>query len=125
MLDTLMTYMKKFLISSFIVLSLFFLGCANNTLVTMKFQPMQCEETPWANWYAEGNIQFFKEPTESELIIAYYSNVHKIEVTEVKRVESGNAVCEACSVCPTSYYFSAKVKNPDVSKMTKEKWVKV
>jgi len=86
---------------------------------------MQCEETPWEKWYAEGNIQFIKAPTDSELIIAYYSNVYKIELTEVKKVETGNAVCEACNICPQSYYFSAKVKSSDSAKMTESKWVKV
>ncbi len=101
------------------------LGCTSNALITMKFQPMQCEETPWEKWYAEGNIQFIKAPTDSELIIAYYSNVYKIELTEVKKVETGNAVCEACNICPQSYYFSAKVKSSDSAKMTESKWAKV
>jgi len=101
------------------------LGCTSNALITMKFQPMQCEETPWEKWYAEGNIQFIKAPTDSELIIAYYSNVYKIELTEVKKVETGNAVCEACNICPQSYYFSAKVKSSDSAKMIESKWVKV
>lgn len=101
------------------------LGCTSNALINMKFQPMQCEETPWEKWYAEGNIQFIKAPTDSELIIAYYGNVYKIELTEVKKVETGNAVCEACNICPQSYYFSAKVKSSDSAKMTESKWVKV
>ncbi|HOI76575.1 MAG TPA: hypothetical protein PLI06_03050 [Methanofastidiosum sp.] len=117
--------MKKILIGIPILLLIFSLGCTSNAPITMKFQPMQCEETPWEKWYAEGGIQFIKAPTDSELIIAYYSNVHKIELTEVKKVESGNAVCEACNVCPTSYYFSAKVKNSDSAKMAESKWIKI
>ena len=101
------------------------LGCTSNALITMKFQPMQCEETPWEKWYAEGNIQFIKAPTDSELITAYYSNVYKIELKEVKKIESGNAVCEACNICPTSYYFTAVVKNSDVGKMAESKWIKI
>ena len=118
--------MKKILIALPIFLLILSLGCAlTSGTITMKFQSMQCEETPWEKWYAEGNIKFFKAPTNSELIIAYYSNVYKIELTEVKKVESGNAVCEACTVCPTSYYFSAKVKNSDSAKMTELKWAKI
>lgn len=117
--------MKKIIICIPLVLLILSLGCTSNALITMKFQPMQCEETPWGKWYAEGGIQFIKEPTDSELIIAYYSNVYKIELTEVKRVESGNAVCEACFVCPTSYYFTAKVKNSHSAKMIESKWAKV
>jgi hypothetical protein len=117
--------MKKILIAIPILMLIFSLGCTSNATITMKFQPMQCEETPWEKWYAEGGIQFIKAPTDSELIIAYYSNVHKIELTEVKKVESGNAVCEACNVCPTSYYFSANVKNSDSAKMAESKWIKI
>ena len=117
--------MKKFLLAIPLLLLILSLGCTSNAPITMKFQPMQCEETPWEKWYAEGNIQFIKEPTDSELIIAYYSNVYKIELSEVKKVESGNAVCEAWNICPTSYYFSAKVKNSDSSKMSELKWTKV
>lgn len=118
--------MKKIFISIPILLLLLSLGCTvGNELVKIKFQPMQCEETPWEKWYAEGNIQFVKAPTDGELIVAYYSNVYKIELTEVKKVESGNAVCQACSVCPTTYYFSAKVKSSDLTKMTELKWSKI
>lgn len=117
--------MKKILIIMPIALLILSLGCTSSDLTTMKFQPMQCEQTPWEKWYAEGGIQFIKEPTDSELIIAYYSNVYKIELTEVKKVESGNVVCEACNVCPTSYHFSAKVKAPDSAKMTELKWTKI
>ncbi|KYC51101.1 MAG: hypothetical protein AMQ74_01170 [Candidatus Methanofastidiosum methylothiophilum] len=117
--------MKKILIIMPLALLILFLGCTSSALTTMKFQPMQCEQTPWEKWYADGNIQFVKAPTDSELIVAYYSNVYKIELTEVKKVESGNAVCEACGVCPTSYYFSAKVKSSNLAKMTELKWTKI
>jgi len=117
--------MKKLLMGIPLLVLILSLGCTSNALITMKFQPMQCEETPWEKWYAEGNIQFIKAPTDSELIIAYYSNVYKIELTEVKKVETGNAVCEACNICPQSYYFSAKVKSSDSAKMTESKWAKV
>jgi len=117
--------MKKLLMGIPLLVLILSLGCTSNALITMKFQPMQCEETPWEKWYAEGNIQFIKAPTDSELIIAYYGNVYKIELTEVKKVETGNAVCEACNICPQSYYFSAKVKSSDSAKMTESKWAKV
>ena len=117
--------MKKLLIIMPIALLILSLGCTSSALTTMKFQPMQCEQTPWEKWYAEGGIQFIKEPTDSELIIAYYGNVYQIELSEVKKIESGNAVCEACNICPTSYYFSAKVKSSDVTKMTELKWTKI
>jgi hypothetical protein len=60
---------------------------------TLQYKDILCNETPWAKWYGEGNIQFFKEPTESELIVAYYSNVYGIEVTDI--TVDGNT--EQCS----------------------------
>ncbi len=60
---------------------------------TLEYKNILCNETPWAKWYGEGNIQFFKEPTESELIVAYYSNVYGIEVTDI--TVDGNT--EQCS----------------------------
>lgn len=83
---------------------------------------MQCEQTPWQKWYAEGNIKFFKEPTEEQLITAYYSNVYKIGVTEVKKIPFDGAVCEACGVCPQAYHFEAKVYEKDEAKLQAEGW---
>jgi len=118
--------MKKILFALPLALLVVLTGCTiMDSSATVKFQPMQCEETPWEEWYAEGNIQFIKAPTDSELITAYYSNVYKIELKEVKKIEAGNAVCEACNICPTSYYFTAVVKNSDVGKMAESKWIKI
>ncbi|NMC59371.1 MAG: hypothetical protein GYA51_08325 [Candidatus Methanofastidiosa archaeon] len=118
--------MNKILIAIMILVLTLTLGCASSSeLIVMKYQPMQCVQTEWEIWYAEGNIQFIKAPTDSEFIIAYYNSVHNIELTEVKKVESGNAVCEACGVCATSYYYTAKVKPSNLTKMTELKWTKI
>lgn len=53
--------------------------------IILQQRNILCNETPWEKWYAKGNIQFFKEPTGSELIIAYYSNVYGIEVTDISQ----------------------------------------
>ena len=62
-----------------------------NERILLRYPNVLCNETPWEKWYAEGNIQFFKAPTGSELIIAYYSNVYGIEVTDIAQdtVDSG------------------------------------
>lgn len=54
-----------------------------NERTTLEYKNILCNDTPWEKWYKEGNIQFFKEPTESELIIAYYSSEYGIEVTDI------------------------------------------
>jgi len=94
-------------------------------IAQLKFQPMQCEQTPWQKWYAEGNIQFIMAPTEKQLVAAYYSNKYGIEIMDFERVEPGLAVCEACSVCPQDYYINVKVKSSDADEMIAEEWVKI
>jgi hypothetical protein len=79
-------------------------GCGES-LRKFKYQPRQCVETPWDEWYASGAVQFFKAPIESELITAYHSNVYRISVSGVSKLESGDVVCMSCSVCPTSFFF--------------------
>jgi hypothetical protein len=88
---------------------------------------MQCDETPWGKWYSEGNIQFIKQPSEGELIIAYYSNFHHITLSNYSSVISlsGTAFCEACSVCPLPHYFKVAVSPSSLSKMLNLGWTKI
>jgi len=94
-------------------------------IAQLKFQPMQCEQTPWQKWYAEGNIQFIMAPTEKQLVTAYYSNKYGIEIMDFERLEPGLAVCEACSVCPQEYYINVKVKSSDADALIAEGWVRI
>ncbi|MGD9780448.1 hypothetical protein [Methanomethylovorans sp.] len=64
-----------------------------NERILLQYPNMPCNETPWVKWYAEANIQFFKAPTGSELIIAYYSNVYGIEVTDIAENTVDSAQC--------------------------------
>lgn len=80
--------------------------------ITLEYRNILCNDTPWMKWYGEGNIRFFKEPTESELIIAYYGNEYGIDVTDVSQhiVDDKN-----CS-------YSLKVKPGDVQAMKDAGW---
>jgi len=89
--------------------------------VTMKLQQMQCDEMPWQAWYREGGANFIKEPTESELVIAYLGD-HVIDASDFNVIESGRMVCQACSVCPTSYYYTIKVSGEDADRMSVLGW---
>jgi hypothetical protein len=62
--------------------------------VTMASEEMNCNETPWQIWYAEGNINFFTEPTEEELLIAYFGTEYNIEVLEMSSEMTGNEKCQ-------------------------------
>lgn len=103
------------------VLDLFYENGFPETSVLMSFQPMQCEQTPWDAWYAEGHIQFIVEPTLSQLVEAYYGD-KGILVTGTQRVDSGMMVCEACSVCPESYFITAMVDAAQVDTMIAAGW---
>lgn len=74
----------------------------------ITFQPAQCETTPWQQWYEEGNINYITAPTDQQLITDFYAS-QGITISEVQRYDSELAVCEACGVCPTGYFYEAKV----------------
>lgn len=85
-------------------------------LVEMKYKITE-EEAPWNKWYEEGNIQFIKAPTQSELIIAYYGTVYNIELNEVNITEDGNL-----SNPLNGSYYVVKVKADDSDKMKTLGW---
>jgi hypothetical protein len=85
-------------------------------LVVMKYKITE-EKAPWNRWYEEGNIQFIKAPTQSELIIAYYGTVYNIELNEVNRTEDGNF-----SNPLNGSYYVAKVKANESDKMKTLGW---
>lgn len=80
--------------------------------IIMEYRNMSCNETPWLQWYAEGDIQFFKQPTASELIVAYYSNVYGIDVTDVSQDNVDAAQCS----------YTLKVMPSDVKAMEDMGW---
>jgi hypothetical protein len=84
----------------------------------MKQQPTE-EKTPWDKWYEKENIQFIKDPTPSELIIAYYGTVYNIELFEVNKIGG----CDLYS-CNGSYY-KAKVKTNDFEKIKELGWTDI
>ncbi|MGA9188966.1 MAG: hypothetical protein WB014_10520 [Methanosarcina sp.] len=51
---------------------------AEGNLTEIKYL-MPEGKTPGDRWYEEGNIEFIKASTTSELIIAYYGTVYEIE----------------------------------------------
>lgn len=89
--------------------------------VTMKYQGKQCIDEPWDIWYKEGNINFIKEPTTSELISAYYSS-KGIEIMNLKEFDNG-IVCQACEVCPDQYSYEVDVYKNIASQLLNEGWI--
>ncbi len=84
--------------------------------VTIKYL-ITGEKTPWDQWYEEGNIQFIKAPTPSELIVAYYGTVSNIELSDIDRVESSDL-----NTSSSEFFYVAKVKVSDFEKMKDLGW---
>lgn len=88
---------------------------AEGNLIEMKY-PVSEEETPWDQWYGEGNIQFIKAPTQAELIVTYYGTVYEIDVLDTQTVED----CDPGYPC--SEYYIIKVKERDSAQMRELGW---
>ncbi len=93
-----------------------------NQRMILRLQPMQCELTPWQEWYANGSIQFFKAPTEKDVAVAYYSMQHNIELKDLQQISTG-PVCLACHVCPQDHFFTAEVDEKNITKMVELGWL--
>ena len=86
-------------------------------LIEMKY-PVSEEKTPWNQWYEEGNIQFIKAPTESELITAYYGAVHNIDIFDTQTVE------DCAPGYPCNEFYIIKIKESDSPRMENLGWTK-
>ncbi len=94
----------------------------SNSETSLRYQPMQCQQTPWQKWYEEGNINFVKEPTEKELAVAYFSNKYEVEILNFEKVETNLVVCEACDICQTTFYYEIELTEEDAEKLRAEGW---
>ncbi|RJQ15683.1 hypothetical protein C4573_06015 [Candidatus Woesearchaeota archaeon] len=92
----------------------------NTRYTKIQYEPVQCEETPWQAWYATGELQFFAQATDEQIMIPYYANKHNANLINIERINRTEAVCEACGVCKTHHYFTAQTT--DVEKMLQLNW---
>lgn len=90
--------------------------------VSIAYQPMQCEFTPWDKWAQSGELKFIKAPSEEEIITLYYSMKQQVYIQNVRRINLNERVCQACSICPKNYFFIAEVAPSDFEKMRSLKW---
>lgn len=85
----------------------------------LQYQGKQCEDEPWQTWYANGNINFIKAPTDIELITAYYSS-KDIELLNISKEET--TTCEACNICLSSTTYTTEVYNYALDEMLNGGW---
>lgn len=93
----------------------------NSGEITMTYQPMQCDPTPWAIWF-QAQHAGEELPKNEKLIQMYYREAQSIILKDVKNIPKKGAVCQACSVCPTSHYFQIAALSQDVDFLTSEGW---
>jgi hypothetical protein len=102
-------------------------GEPNKSEVWIKFQPMRCDRTPWEQWYLDGNIQFVQAPTDHQLIVSYYGQVHNVNVLNYSSVSlpPPEVECTDCSICPKMYYVNIAVPKSSAAKMLSLGWTKI
>jgi hypothetical protein len=94
------------------------------SVLALSYQPMQCDKTVWQIWEENSGRVYIRAPTDEEIIRHYYSAVYSIEVKDVKKIESGMATCQACSVCPASYRFGLTVNASEMQPLLDEGWTR-
>jgi len=87
-------------------------------LIELQYEPIPGILNPWDRWYAEGNIQYIKEPTEKELITAYYGSEYNINIIDVSRIEA----CELAYSCDEAFFYIVTVNESDAEKMKELGW---
>lgn len=97
----------------------------SDDMVTLYYQPRQCQQMSWDKWYASGGATFDPsyKPSYEEIIIAYYAQ-QGIQIASVERVESGKPVCLACDVCPTTHSLKVTAPSDQVGKLTLMGWMR-
>jgi putative hemolysin len=92
------------------------------TSVTLYYQPMQCQYTPWELWLSNSSIRFIKQPTQEDIAKMYYSQALNITLLSFDQQAITDATCDVCNVCPQSIKYIAKVDVKDVNTMISDGW---
>jgi hypothetical protein len=90
----------------------------------LKFQPNQCDQTPWEIWYKEQNPNITKLPSEQAMATDFYGTAYGISLTDFQRIDTGLLSCDACHFCSTGYYFEAKVDASSATTLIEQGWKK-
>lgn len=108
-----------------IIIAVILAGCntsPNEPEQRVAFSANQCEQEPWNAWYETGEIQFVAEPSQEELIETYYSQEYEIVLTNIEQVMRNETVCQACNICPKSYYFQAQISSDNLEEIQTLGW---
>jgi hypothetical protein len=92
--------------------------------VSLWYQPMQCEKTPWQVWEENSGRVYIRAPTDEKIITHYYQAVYGIEVRDVQKIELDIITCQVCSVCPETYRFALTVDAERMYILLDEGWMR-
>ena len=92
-----------------IVMALLTAGCiGQQKTVFVEYQPKQCIQEPWGEKSEEAAVSFLTK--------------NGVEVVSMKIIESNEAVCLACEICPKPYRYVAEVKEKDLKFLLTQGW---
>lgn len=91
------------------------------TSTQLKFQPMQCEDTPWDEWLRKGEVRFTEVPSDEDLIITYYAFAYGVDLGDIEKMDN-DVYCDDCNDCPQKQYILVKAHNEDVQKLVDIGW---
>ena len=96
-------------------------------VATLVFQPKQCTTQSWQTWFNAGNFKNASttNPSEEDIIKAYYSQMYGINIISAKRTDTVKATCTTCNVCSKAYVYSIEVSPADVEKLVSLGWTDV
>ena len=66
--------------------------------LSLSCQPKMYTKTPWQVWEENSGRVYIRAPTDEEIIKNYYQSVYSIEVRDVKKIQPGIMICQACNV---------------------------
>jgi hypothetical protein len=92
--------------------------------LSLSYQPMMCEKTPWQVWEENSGRVYIRAPTDEEIIRSYYLSVYSIDVRDVKKILLGTVSCQACDVCPETYRFGLTVNASEMQILLSEGWTR-
>ncbi|MDK2834880.1 MAG: hypothetical protein PWP63_1967, partial [Methanolobus sp.] len=74
---------------------------------------MPCDEVPWMDWYESDSVRFPAEPSEEEVVVAYFSEVYSIGIEGFELISNGS---DSCS-------YRVQVRQRDVRAMEDIGWM--
>ncbi len=119
----------KTILAFLLITALFLAGCIEEPAPPqpreewLSYEPVQCQQNPWEIWHKGLNRQYFRQPTEEEILVDYFKTVHNIQILDTIKIPAPPdfVSCKACT-CARGDTIKVLIKENDVSKMLELGW---